>query len=312
MEDYHVLIVTGDTALSLRQLPKDDPTVVSGERRYHFMINEATAKPDFVLVRNKHLRWSRRFDVPRGCTILALTEPSDVTRYPARYVRQFGLVSSTQPRVQGPNVVRTPPLLAWYVGVANPMGRRAERTYTMRYEDLREPPPIKSRLISVVCSNKVITEGHRRRLQMLHQLRADRPGLVDFYGRGFNEVEDKWEALAPYRFTIAMENGSERDYWTEKLADALLARCIPLYCGCPNVRDYFASPMVFETYEELLALVDRLPYADTPAHHELVERDAQAVLGQWNVFSAVARLCDQCGPVPGSVRLRGAVLKGWL
>ncbi len=54
-------------------------------------------------------------------------------------------------------------------------------------------------------------------------------------------MADKDEALAPYRFHIALENSVARDYWTEKLADPFLRGCFPIYSGCPNLEDYFST-----------------------------------------------------------------------
>jgi len=63
---------------------------------------------------------------------------------------------------------------------------------------------------------------------------------VDVFGYGRSkEVADKWEGLAPYRFTIAIENSSLPHYWTEKITDAFMAYSVPLYFGAPNIGDYF-------------------------------------------------------------------------
>jgi hypothetical protein len=36
-----------------------------------------------------------------------------------------------------------------------------------------------------------------------------------------------------------LENSVQKNYWTEKLADAYLSWCVPLYYGCPNIDEYF-------------------------------------------------------------------------
>jgi hypothetical protein len=41
--------------------------------------------------------------------------------------------------------------------------------------------------------------------------------------------------LAPYRYSIAYENFSNDYYWTEKVADALLAWAMPVYFGCSDL-----------------------------------------------------------------------------
>ena len=56
-----------------------------------------------------------------------------------------------------------------------------------------------------------------------------------------NPIEDKFDALIGYKYHLALENSVIPDYWTEKLADSLLAWCKPIYYGCPNINDYFSS-----------------------------------------------------------------------
>lgn len=72
----------------------------------------------------------------------------------------------------------------------------------------------------------------------IHELYGDR---IDFYGKGICPVADKAKALAPYEFSICIENSYEYDYWTEKIADAILAYTVPIYCGCKNIDSYFPA-----------------------------------------------------------------------
>lgn len=51
-------------------------------------------------------------------------------------------------------------------------------------------------------------------------------------------VADKLALLASYRFALAVENTRFPGYITEKLFDAMYARCIPVYVGAPDVAQY--------------------------------------------------------------------------
>lgn len=89
------------------------------------------------------------------------------------------------------------------------------------------------------------TDGHILRMDFLDRLARDSPELFDLYGRGDfsgsyykGEVENKWEGLAPYRYSLAIENYRGRNYFSEKVADALLAWCMPIYWGCENLDDF--------------------------------------------------------------------------
>ncbi len=62
---------------------------------------------------------------------------------------------------------------------------------------------------------------------------------LDFYGRGIRDIQDKWEAIVPYRYHIAIENSEVEHYWTEKLADSFLGGAFPFYIGAPNIHAYF-------------------------------------------------------------------------
>ncbi len=61
---------------------------------------------------------------------------------------------------------------------------------------------------------------------------------MDIFGHGVRPVENKFDALDPYRYHLAIENHTALHHWTEKLADPILSLCVPIYHGCPNVADY--------------------------------------------------------------------------
>jgi hypothetical protein len=120
--------------------------------------------------------------------------------------------------------VPSQPALPWHV----------DRTY----DELRHAPvPDKPRLLSWVTSAKRSRPGHEWRLAFLDRLR--RTVDFDLLGRGFRPIEDKWDGIAPYRYSLAVENSSGPHYWTEKLADCFLGWTMPIYFGCTNLADYF-------------------------------------------------------------------------
>lgn len=62
---------------------------------------------------------------------------------------------------------------------------------------------------------------------------------MDVFGRGINDFDDKWDVLAPYKYSIAMENSVELDNLTEKIGDCFTALTFPFYYGCPNIDKYY-------------------------------------------------------------------------
>lgn len=97
----------------------------------------------------------------------------------------------------------------------------------------------KSKKLSVVCSDLTWLPGHKSRFAFVNKLIGHFKDKIDVYGRGFNFVNDKYDALAPYKYSVAIENTSAHGYFTEKIADCYLTDTMPLYYGCPNIANYF-------------------------------------------------------------------------
>ena len=104
----------------------------------------------------------------------------------------------------------------------------------------------KSKMISMISSNKRMCEGHVTRLDWV-----DRIGdQVDLYGRGFNEIVDKEEGLCDYMFSVAIENGQYETYFTEKILDCFATGTIPVYLGAPDIGKHFNTDGIITLSEE--------------------------------------------------------------
>lgn len=93
----------------------------------------------------------------------------------------------------------------------------------------------KSKLVSMISSNKKMSIGHTNRLKYVEKFRNQ----VDLFGRGFNPIESKEEALNDYMFSITIENDSYETYWSEKILDCFATGTIPIYYGAPDIGEYF-------------------------------------------------------------------------
>lgn len=129
----------------------------------------------------------------------------------------------------------------------------------IRPEDQKIWP--KTELISIIASDKNFTSGHRLRHQilgMLSKLRAgERPAI---FGRGWNEIENKITGLAPFMFSIAIENTKMDYYFTEKLLDCFMTGTVPIFYGCPSIGKFFDERgiIVFNSMEELMRILNTL------------------------------------------------------
>lgn len=96
----------------------------------------------------------------------------------------------------------------------------------------------KRNLLSLIASKKTNLEGHKLRHEIVHYIRNIDLD-ADIMGRGYKPFENKEDGLAPYYYSIVIENNQESNYFTEKLIDCCICETIPIYWGAPNIEKYF-------------------------------------------------------------------------
>ncbi len=204
--------------------------------RFLFVTDAALDAYDWLLVYDEvpHESWGRlrrgkeTLACPSSRTILVTAEPPSIKLYAPAYLAQFGYVLTTHP----PEIVRHPGYrlgrgcLSWFYS----------RPYA-EYVNKREFP--KTEDLSTVCSSKAMKHtSHNARLNLVRELARELPGL-QWFGHGVRPIQDKAEALEPFRYHLAIENHIAPHHWTEKLADAFLAACLPFYAGDPAIFEIF-------------------------------------------------------------------------
>ena len=114
----------------------------------------------------------------------------------------------------------------------------------------------KTKLLSIIASNKNQTVGHKLR----HEVIKEFGDHMDIFGRGINNLPYKADGLSPYMFSIIIENIKYDDYFTEKIIDCFATGTIPIYWGTPKVNDFFDSKGIihFNSVEELNGILTRL------------------------------------------------------
>jgi hypothetical protein len=109
----------------------------------------------------------------------------------------------------------------------------------------------KTRFCNFVVSNPSCMVRNEFFRRLSRYKRVDSAGsFMNNIGRNLGPTpQDKWEFLAPYKFTIAFESKSYPGYTTEKIFEPMLVNSIPLYWGNPLVdRDF--NPRSFINYHE--------------------------------------------------------------
>lgn len=96
----------------------------------------------------------------------------------------------------------------------------------------------KSKNLSAIASTISDLPGHRSRNDFIKLLEASGVDF-DLFGKGRREIDAKILGLGDYRFSVAIENSSQPNYWTEKITDCFMSSTIPVYFGAPNIFDFF-------------------------------------------------------------------------
>lgn len=197
--------------------------------------------------------------------------------------RQYAHVFTHHPPTIAGNskYIRCHPAVPWHVNAS--------------YDELMAMDvPKKRGDLSWITSNLAFFPGHKLRMSFLAYLQAN-SFSIDLYGKGIRYIEDKWEGLAPYYYSLAIENSSSPDYWTEKLADCFLSWTVPIYYGCTNLEEYF-PPEAFiridiERPQEAMRIIsEAVTIDDWSTRLPALARARELVLNRYQFFPQISNL----------------------
>ncbi|MEP9390165.1 hypothetical protein [Mesorhizobium sp. KR9-304] len=228
-----------------------------------------------------------RTRIPVERRVLFLGEPPSIKIYPTPYLNQFGLVVGpfALPGYEGCHI-RQHASLPWHYGRSRPFSWRELAA-----------DKVKSRTISVFCSSKKLTVQQAFRIRFVEALKAHFGPRIEHFGHGFRPIEEKADGLSPFRYTIVLENNLTEGFWTEKLADAYLAGCFPIYAGGKIPAEDFDPRArldidVFKVGDSLRAIEDLIGTADFDALSNSVREQRRRVMLQHNLFAVAERLIE--------------------
>jgi hypothetical protein len=228
---------------------------------------------------------------PEHCLHI-ITEPENVVRYSAKFLDQFAwsITHQTPHRSQG--VIAHHPGLHWHLGWDQTKAAPDFMSFDTIAELANKP---KSKLISIICSKKMLSDEHVQRIEFVQKLKDHFGDKLDFYGRGFRTMADKYEAFADYRFHVVIENCKHPHYFSEKLADCLLTGTYPIYHGCPNLSDYypekaFAAIDVCDPEAAIAIIEQAITDGDDQKYQAELKQAQQLTLYKHNLFPMIVDL----------------------
>jgi hypothetical protein len=286
----HVFTET-DPRMFLKQAPGMSNTIDGVE----FSFGIDIARDADVLILYTRASFSVPTRLPRERTAFIAGEPDPIHRYNPAFLNQFGMVLTTSPQPLSVPTMRANYCSKWYAGIDYDEEPDHPNLLGHDYFAGLEPPKKANDRISIVTSRKAHTPYHRKRLEFIDFLKQRIPDRIDLFGSGQRYVGDKREALEPYKYHLALENGDGDFTWTEKLSDPLLCWAFPFYSGCGNVGDDLPAgchmPLDLENFGTALA---RMIYAVENDHYDDALADiAEArrrILDHYNLMDLLSRV----------------------
>lgn len=215
---------------------------------------------------------------------------------PFNFLGQFSKIYSCHD-IYKANVINTHPFLPWMINANHGSSIFAQHDRNVNtMQDILSLP--KEKALSVFCSDQNSTANHRMRIRFVRELKSYFGNNIDWFGNGFNSVDEKWDGIAPYRYTLVLENQSVPNLFTEKIYDAFLGLAYPIYWGASNLSEYF-DPDSFQAInirdingsKEIISRLIDSDVSENRQSHLLKSRDI--VLNDLNMFARFARIADE-------------------
>ena len=152
--------------------------------------------------------------------------------------------------------------------------------------------------ISIVYSAKNFSIGHSKRVNFLKKLiNSNISDYIDVFGDGFTPIPDKWDSIVGYKYHLVIENDSQRDYWSEKLADAYIGFAFPIYFGCPNIGDYFdKDSLLVINIDDIDKSIKMIKNIIHEGYYEKnikkITESRTKVLNQYNIFNLMSNMAE--------------------
>ncbi|WP_127749801.1 glycosyltransferase family 10 domain-containing protein [Parasedimentitalea marina] len=256
---------------------------------------------DVLIVFNR-ASYSLETTLPKGRTVFVAAEPDVIHPYSRRFLDQFGIVLTTTPKPLGTEKWHRSTCWYWFAGINF---SNSEDAPPMRDHDWFSAleVPKKSNKISIVTSTKVHTDYHRKRMRFVETLIEKIPDHLEIYGRGFQSIDDKADAMLPCRYHLAIENGDGPHSWTEKLVDPWLCWAFPFYAGCDNVEDYFPRQSfeyldLAQPEQEADRMIRDIQNGRWQNAMPAITEARQRVLEQHNLIALIGELATAAAQIP--------------
>lgn len=274
-----------------------------------FLINKEIDECDYWVVYDDLLK-PEKVRCLKENTLLITGEPPSVKKYSGEYINQFSNILTCHRDLKHFGVIYSQQGLPWMLGRKYFNATKAwENQFSKGYDEFLKVQHInKNKILSVILSKKVSTDGHKKRDRFIKMLKSELGDIFDVFGVGIRDIEDKWDGIAPYKYHLALENSLYPDYWTEKLSDAYLGGAFPIYYGCPNILDYFTEKCfaridISKPKEAIKIIRETIDSNLYDRSLKYINEARQLILDKYNLFAVIAEIIEKTyHPKSGQLR----------
>ena len=267
-----------------------------------FYINEEIEKCDYWVVYGD-LQQTETTICPQENTLLISDEPESLLQYNKEFTDRFATIISSHKYIKHKNNILYQQGLPWLIGGSSRLVEHQKKQgiaqYNKNYDELNSNNEVKkTKLLSIITSSNLFLPNYKKRVDFRDVIGKYFGDRIDIFGYEKNFLNDKWDGLAPYKYSIVLENSTNNDYWTEKLSDAFLSLCYPIYYGAPNIHRYFDKTALttidINKEEQAIKTIENIISSNTYEKSIAAIKEAkQKVLNEYNLFALIANFIEK-------------------
>lgn len=187
--------------------------------------------------------------VREGNTVFIPGEPESIKGFSTPFINQFNYLFSFRAdlrrQFKGNIIEGGYCLTPWRLDLDTQKEREGVMRNIRTRDQIKTSTLQKTNFMSYIFSGKTGTPLHRARLKLAQAINNTLGDAVHLYS-DLPQVPRKTSptksvALDSYLYSICVENTLSEGYFTEKVVDSILTGTIPLYAGCPNIKEFLPN-----------------------------------------------------------------------
>lgn len=254
---------------------------------FSFYHNQTSGSFDYWVILDQ-LEEDTSLKVTKGNIFFVTMEEAEVVSgYLEQYLSQFDHVITSRKDIRHHELIKSHYFTKWHINKS--------------YDELKASLSSnldKTKALSAIISGKVHYGQHKKRFSLINKLKGHFKDDLDWFSKDENPIEDKWSGLAQYKYSIAIENSSYPQYFTEKIVDVILCEAAPIYWGAPDICDFFPSELIvqipLDDYKKSIDIIEDSISSDKYSDLLPLIKDAKSkILDEYQFLPWLTQILEQ-------------------